>query len=146
MPQNQNSSMSGSSATRKVLTAMLAVAIVLWAEAGLALVPSDQVMQCSMTMHEMQAMGDLTCCPGDEAQAPATATERPPCCSSSDAPERPLAFVVSSERVKATSLDVVAVLPMNLSAPVAQHSTGWHSADAPRFIKPVLELKTDLRI
>ena len=47
--------------------------IALWAEAGLALVEGDQVMQCSMSAHEMQAMGDMPCCPGEEMLSPAVA-------------------------------------------------------------------------
>ena len=50
---------------------MLVLSIALWAEAGLALVEGDQVMQCAMSAHEMQAMGDMTCCPDDEMLAPA---------------------------------------------------------------------------
>lgn len=138
--------MQGSATIRKLLTAMLALAIALWAEARLALVPSDQVMQCTMTMHEMQAMGDMPCCPGDEALAPSYATERPPCCSVSNSPERPLAFVVGSERATTHPTDAVARIPAGFSPPTAHHFGVWRDADWPRFVKPVLELKTDLRI
>ena len=131
---------------RKALTAMLALAIALWAEAGLALVAGDQVMRCSMTIHHMQAMGEMPCCPGDESQAPATATNRPPCCSGSNSPERPLGFVVGSERTTAHLTDAVASVPASCALPAVQHFGAWRSADAPRFVKLVLELKTDLRI
>jgi len=124
---------------------MLALAIALWAEAGLALVEGDQVMQCSMSAHEMQAMGDMPCCPGEELQAPALSGERPPCCLVSNAPERPLGFVVSSQRITAQPLGVATASAGSL--PQTAHQFGiWRSADAPRFVKPVLELKTDLRI
>jgi len=130
---------------RKLLTAVLVLAIVLWAEAGLALVEGDQVMQCSMSAHEMQAMGDMPCCPGEELQAPALSGERPPCCLVSNAPERPLGFVVSSQRITAQPLGVATASAGSL--PQTAHQFGiWRSADAPRFVKPVLELKTDLRI
>jgi hypothetical protein len=138
--------MRGITTVRKFTTALLALAIAVWAEAGVALVQGDQVMQCSMSAHEMRAMGEMTCCPMDEAQSPAASAERPPCCSVSEAPERPLGFVVSAKQVKAQSLDVVAVLPAAFAAPAANQPGAWRSADAPRFIKPVLELKTDLRI
>jgi len=124
---------------------MLALAIALWAEAGLALVAGDQVMQCSMTMQQMQAMGAMTCCP-DDARVPALSEERPPCCAVSQTPERPLGFVVSSERTMGHSLDVVASLPLEFAAPAAQHFGVWRSADPSRFVKPILELKTDIRI
>jgi len=114
--------MDAKATTRKLTSTLLIMMIALWAEAGLALVQGDQVMQCSMSMHQMQAMGEMTCCPIDEAQSPAMSAERPPCCSVSSQPERPLGFVVSAKRV---------VEPGSKSLP---------------FIKPVLELKTDLRI
>jgi hypothetical protein len=125
---------------------MLALIVALWAEAGLALFADDQVMQCSMTLQQMQAMGAMTCCPHDDAPVPALSEERPPCCSVSSTPERPLGFVVSSERTIGHSLDAAASLPQQLAAPGAQHIGVWRSADAFRFIKPVLELKIDLKI
>jgi hypothetical protein len=131
--------------SRKTVTAILALAIALWAEAGLALVEGDQVMQCSMSMQQMQAMGTMTCCPDNDARVPALSGERPPCCSVSQTPERPLGFVVNSQRATGHS-HVIASLPLEFAAPAAQHFGVWRSADAPRFVKPVLELKTDLRI
>jgi hypothetical protein len=119
--------------------------IALWAEGGLAQVEGDQAMQCSMSAHEMQAMGEMPCCPGEEMLAPAMAHERPPCCSVSNVPERPLAVEVSSKRVVQQS-HAVAQLPASAVLPVSQSRESWSSTDAPRLIKPVLELKTDLRI
>jgi len=138
--------MDAKATTRKLTSTLLIMMIALWAEAGLALVQGDQVMQCSMSMHQMQAMGEMSCCPIDEAQSPAMSAERPPCCSVSSQPERPLGFVVSAKRVEAASLELVAVVPQMVAAP-ANRSTGVEpgSKSLP-FIKPVLELKTDLRI
>ena len=144
--KNRASSMLRRTTIRRVLIAMLALLIAFWAEAGLALVSGDQVMQCSMTMQQMQAMGAMTCCSDDDAQIPALSDERPPCCSVSQVPERPLGFVVSSDRSTGHLLDAVASLPSEFAAPAAQHFDVRRSPDAPRFIKPVLELKTDLRI
>ena len=135
-----------SATIRKILTVFLGLTIALWAEAGLALVQGDQVMQCSMSAHDIQAMGDMPCCPGDGMQSPATSGERPPCCAVNDAPERPLGFVVSSARAKPPALDLVAVLPASPVASAAQIFGVWRSTDQPGFLKPVLELKTDLRI
>jgi len=136
-----------SSTIRKSVTAALALGILLWAEAGLTIVAGDQVMQCSMTMHHVLAANsgdDMSCCPGDEAQQPATVMERPPCCSVGSAPERPLGFV-SSERVKAHDPGVVAEVATN---PAPGMSDFRHTAEyrRARFVKPILELKTDLRI
>jgi hypothetical protein len=127
------------------MIAMLALAIALWAEAGLALIAGGQVMQCSMTMHQMQAMGAMTCCP-DDARIPALSEQRPQCCSVSSDTERPLGFLVNSERAAGHLLDVSDSLPAESASPAARHFGVWRSADAPRFVKPVLELKTDLRI
>ena len=138
--------MPGKTTSRKLVTTLLAVSIALWAEAGLALVQVDPVMRCSMTMLQMQAMGSMTCCPTSETRVPALSNERPPCCSISQVPERPLGFVVNSERATGHSLDVVTSLFEQFTAPAAPHFGVWRSADVPRFIKPVLELKTDLRI
>jgi hypothetical protein len=137
--------MPGEKTLRKLITTLLAVTIALWAEAGLALVEGDQVMQCSMTMQRMQAMGSMTCCTTSETRVPALSNERPSCCSISQVPERPLGFVVNSEAATGHSLDVVTSLP-EFTAPAAPHFEVWRSAAVPRFIKPVLELKTDLRI
>jgi hypothetical protein len=130
---------------RKLLTAILMLAIALWAEAGLALVEGDRVMQCSMSAHEMQAMGGMPCCPGEEMQALALPGERPPCCSASNAPERPLGFEVSSQRTMAQPLDAATAVSGSLPQTTQQFET-WRSVDALCFVKPVLELKTDLRI
>ncbi len=132
--------------TRKLLVSLLTLMIALWAEAGLALVEGNQVLQCSMSAHQMQAMGDMTCCPGEGMASPAVAPERPPCCSVSNAPERPIGFEVSSKRVTAQQSDAVAELPASANLPMAQSRRAWLSADAPRFVRPILELKTDLRI
>jgi hypothetical protein len=150
--------MGGRDTIRKTLTAMLALAILLWAEAGLALLPGDQVMQCSVTMHgHERAMAEaaeasdddsdaMPCCPADPGKAPKLTASHPQCCSSSDVPERPLGFVVSSGRITSHQLDTVAEVAASDGPPTAQHSGGLRSPDAPRFVKPVLDLKSDLRI
>jgi len=120
--------------------------IAFWAEAGLALVDGDQVLQCSMSAHEMQAMGEMPCCPGEEMLAPAMAHERPPCCSVSNAPDRPFAVEVGSKQVKSQHLDAIAVLSGGATATVAQSRKALLQPDAPDFVRHVLELKTDLRI
>ncbi len=138
--------MKSCSTSRKLLISLLTLAVALWAEAGLALVEGDQVMQCSMSAHEMQAMGGMPCCPGEEMLSLALEHQRPPCCSVSQEPERPLGFVVSSVKNNVPVLQIVAALPASSAAPAADGGKVWQSADAPRFVKPILELKTDLRI
>jgi hypothetical protein len=98
-----------------------------------------------MSAHEMQAMGGMPCCPGEEMQAPALPGEQPRCCSASNAPERPLGFEVSSQRTMAQPLDAATAVSGSLPQTTQQFET-WRSVDALCFVKPVLELKTDLRI
>jgi hypothetical protein len=141
-----NMSMKPRTTTRKLLVSLLTLAIALWAEAGLALVQGDQVMQCSMSAHRMQAMGDMPCCPGEEMPPSGMAQQRPPCCSVSNVPERPLAVEVGSQRVKSQQLEAVAGSPDSAIPPTAQSRGVWLQADEPSFARPVLELKTDLRI
>ncbi len=144
--------MSSKGPIRKALTAMLMLAIALWAEAGLALVAGDQVMECSMTMHHALAMAAaddsasqaMPCCPEEQVQAPAS--KRPECCTSGDAAERPLGFVVSSERHTVHPLESVAEVAYGLAPQTAKGFEVWRSALASRYVKPILELKTDLRI
>jgi hypothetical protein len=145
--------MSSKGPIRKAVTAMLMLAIALWAEAGLALVAGDQVMECSMTMHRAQAMAaaegsasqPMSCCPEEQAQA-TPASSRPECCTGGDAAERPLGFVVSSERHAAHPLESVAEAAADLAPQTAKGFGVWRSALASRYVKPILELKTDLRI
>jgi hypothetical protein len=129
---------------RKLATAVLVLAILVWAEAGLALVLDQPVMQCSMSAHEMQAMGEMPCCPDDAAVAPASSHAQ--CCANGDLPERPLGFVLSSAKQEAQSLEVAAELPLGSAAPASHRSVAWQSDDTPRYVKSVLERKTDLRI
>jgi len=129
---------------RRALSAALVLTIALWAEAGLAVITGDQVLQCSMSMHQMQLMGEKSCCPGD--QVPALSEERPPCCSISSEAERPLGFLVSSERGKMSAPDATAAFVNDVPYSAAQDFGALRTGDALRFIKPILELKTDLRI
>jgi hypothetical protein len=140
---------------------MLALAIVLWAEAGLALLPGDQVMQCrAMVLHgqahavtaadDTAANADdsvaMSCCPADTSRVPKVTSSHPPCCSSNDVPERPLAFLIGPDRLTPhpSNMDNRAVVPF--APPLAQPAGEFRSADAPHFVKPVLDLKSDLRI
>jgi len=130
---------------RRLLISVLALTIAAWAEAGLALVEGDQVMRCSMSGHKMQARGETKCCPMSDEGATALSPERPPCCSVSNAAERPVNFVVSEKQVKSQQLDAAPV-PAAITVEVGNYVGAWRSADAPRFVRPVPELKTDLRI
>lgn len=132
--------------SRRWSACLLMLAIACWAEAGLALVPGDQVLQCSMSVHEMATSGEMPCCPLEAPDAVAAMANHAPCCSLTNPPERPIGFVISPKQVKSSQPDAVAVAPATLTAEVGNYRELWRSADAPRFVKPVLELKTDLRI
>jgi hypothetical protein len=140
--------MDGTRTIRKVLTAALALAILLWAEAGLALVPGDQIAQCrAMIMHgHAQSTAAMQCCPAIRTPALALAANHPPCCSVSGDAERPIGFVVGSERATAHSLDSADSASWNFAPQVAEPHGKLRGADAPHFVRPVLELKSDLRI
>ena len=157
-PYNLILVISGYAPIRKVLTATLALAILLWVEAGLALVAGDRVMACHAMMHaaggtmaasDNAGMADLDampCCPDGPGKTPAIAVNHPPCCSVSNDAERPLAFMVSSERPTPHPLDT-AVRTAGNFVPGPEHNFGeLRTADSPRFVRPILELKTDLRI
>ena len=131
---------------RKVLTAMLVMAILLWAEAGLALIPGDQVMACRSMMTAASDADTMSCCPGDTAHVPVLSANRPPCCSVSNDAERPLAFLVISGRNVPRTLDTAVQTIGGFVPQPAHHYGQLRNADAPRFVKPILELKTDLRI
>lgn len=147
---------------RKLLTKMLALTILLWAEAGLALLPGDQIMQCparmSMPGHSqtMAAADDaaanaddsdaMPCCPADPGHTPKLAASHPPCCSSKDAPERPLAFLVNCERLTSHPLDTVATMAVGFAPRLAEPYGELRSAHPPDIVKPGLDLKSQLRI
>lgn len=158
---NHNFSMNRLGTIRKALTVTLALAIVLWAEVGLALLPGDQVMQCrAMVLHgqahamtaadEAAANADdsegMPCCPADGSRVPKMTSSHPPCSSSNDVPERPLAFLIGPERLTSHPSDMDTRAVVLFAPPLAQHAGELGSADAPRLVKPVLDLKTDLRI
>ena len=142
------------------MAAMLGLAILLWAEAGLALVAGDRVMAChAMLLHGQagtmaaadnadQAAQDsdtMSCCPAPGKGA-VVAVDHPSCCSVSNDAERPVAFLVSFERPTPHPVDAAAVAAGGL-LPTPAHCFGaLRSTDGPRFVKPILELKTDLRI
>ena len=138
--------MNANTTTRKLASALLIVMIAVWTEAGAGLVQDDQVMQCSMSMHQMQAMGAMSCCPIDETWSPAMSAERPPCCSVSNQPEQPMGFVVSGKQEKTASHEMVAALPSAFSASANRSVGAELGSKSPPFSEPVLELKTDLRI
>ena len=138
---------------------MLALMILLWAEAGLAMLPGDQVMQCSMSMHghghamaeaNVAANADdadaMPCCPDDSKQTTEMAASHPQCCSNSEAPERPLSFLINSERATPHHADSDAVVVASFVPPLAAHTWVLRTSIAPTFAKPVLDLKSDLRI
>jgi hypothetical protein len=151
--------MSASPTIRKVLTVAMALAILLWAEAGLALVAGDRVMACHAMMLQGQAgtmaaadasdtqdSDAMPCCPSDSKRVPVLSADGRPCCSVSNDAEQPLGFLVSSERTTAHLLDAGVAIAGGVIYLPAQAYRNLSGVDAPRFVKPILELKTDLRI
>jgi hypothetical protein len=88
----------------------------------------------------------MPCCPDEPGQVPKLVVDHPPCCASSDVPERPFAFLVSSERQISHPVDTVAEVAASFEPPLAQACGELRSSNAAHFVRPVLDLKSDLRI
>ena len=144
---------------------MLALAISLWAELGLAAPsPDRRSMECqhrsaleseSATSARGQVSSpvacpeehasSMPCCPSQSEPLSRHATDRS-CCMMSDEPARPLVFLLVSD----SSLDkqlipdglLTGIPPLRLSQPIF---ASWH-ADVPLYVQPISQRKTDLRI
>jgi hypothetical protein len=141
---------------RSVLSGMLVAVIILCAQTGLASpVPSTHAAQCRARMfrvrqHAMPATckhhsSAAPCCPSHSITAFSTCIDRPGCCTLSNQPARPLAFLVVSR----------APLALELSASqsgsadpdlLRRDPRTFLAADSPPFVKPVFDQKADLRI
>lgn len=135
------------------MAAMLAM--LLWAQAGAATMPvSGHGPQCHGHMSAMHstahAMSDGCCprhagstqgCPSHPKLAIAPAY-RPDCCSISNRPVQPVAFVVTPRTVMQPGM-LVSARP-NLAAYLIDRAT-WPD-QSPHFIQSIFDKKADLRI
>jgi hypothetical protein len=136
------------SAMRRSLSLVLSLAVGLWANSGWVMPPAaDLGSKChtqKVQMHQ-HASHSLPCCPSHPAPAPTQSTNHPGCCDMSGQPARPLVFLVVSGRSRS--------LPLSASAAAGTILRQLRSRSAlpsieqtSRFVRPVFELKTDLRI
>jgi len=159
---NNEIGMISRSAMRRSLSLVLSLVIVLWAETGLAMPSaSGHGSKCRVRMVQMhrhathsatlassssccrQGPHTMPCCPPHPAPAAAQCGERLGCCDISSQPARPLAFLVASGN--SVSLQLSANSPAGTIFVAAPSSSAiLLIGHAPQ--RPVLELKTDLRI
>jgi len=155
-------SMSSRRAVRRALSLVVVLAIAAWAEPGLAMLPAaGQMAKCHTRMMHMhhqagpaamhkatscchQRVNSMPCCPEHPALPPAQCGSAQECCAVSSQPSRPLAFLVSGNPLLFQS-NANGPAGANFVAP-PQSSIFLLIADSPRFIRPVFDLKTDLRI
>jgi hypothetical protein len=139
---------------RRVVSLILAVTLLFWVEAGVAMVPvSAGSVQCRDVMQHMrpattsamQAMAS-GCCPRHASLKPAEAAispaQRPGCCSLSNPPPRPLVFVITRGAPIELSPQESAG-PERL--PLPSDTAVW-LGEFPPLTQLVFEKKTDLRI
>ena len=143
---------------RRAASLLLTIALVLWAEAGLAAPPvSGHGPQCGTHMQHVSApvMHAMSpgCCPGHITSKPACPSHpaiflptpsRPDCCAIKGQPARPRSYLIATGSHRSLNSIVRAVAG---SSRVALPSFIAESrSKSPPCTRPVLDRKTDLRI
>ncbi len=141
---------------RSVLSAMLVLVIALGAEAAIPTpVPSGHAAQCAartvfqVCHHAMPVSckrhaSPAPCCPSHSLTSPATCLDRPGCCTLSNLPARPSAFLIVSRGP--LSLDLSATRSAGVDRDLSWRSLRANTSDSPPFLRPVFDRKADLRI
>jgi hypothetical protein len=132
--------------TRRAFSLALALSVGLWAQCGLMMLSAANLAaQCHSAMpHSHHAMAAMPCCPSHAASALAPLFDLP-CCDMSAQPARPLASAAVPGKFSSGpfgsngSADTMLI-------PLQQSSASLPVANSPPFVKPVFDLKTDLRI
>jgi hypothetical protein len=140
--------MNSQRAIRRVLSLILVLSLASWAEAGLIALENSQSLKCARMGHMHQHMMHSAlspCCPSDIAAQLSYSAGRPNCCDVSNQPARPLAALVVPNRSLSVQLNASAPATAAL-VPRQQASAFPVAAGSPSFVKPVSDLKTDLRI
>lgn len=151
------------SAMRRSLSFVLSLVVVLWANAGLAMLPaSGHGSKCHARMVHMHqhathsatlaaALGcchqrsqSMPCCPSHPAPAPTHCADRPGCCDISSQPARPLAFLAASGNFLSAQLSANGPAGLMMSASPRYNFLPINLS--PQFVRPVFELKRVLRI
>jgi hypothetical protein len=138
--------MSSHRATPKIVSLVLALSITMWAQCGVAMISAaSQAPQCHARMlHAHRAASAMPCCPSRVASAVAHLFDPPPCCDLSSLPARPLASALIPGKVRSGQFSANGVT--GTFVPPQRDSNILRVADSPAFVKPVFDLKTDLRI
>jgi hypothetical protein len=134
-------------AIRRTLSLTLALSVALWAASAAGMLSAaSHASQCHARMpHVQHQAAPRPCCPSHAASLPINFFTPPPCCDLSNQPARPLAFVVTPGKFRAgpvsggVTVSAKFVSPQSSSAILTEGSS-------PRFVKPVFDLKTDVRI
>jgi len=151
--------MSSRQQIRKASSLILAIALVLWAGAGVATVQtSNNSRQCRARMSHLYratsaAMHAMSpgCCPGHVSSKPGCTSYpaaapprdyRPDCCDLSNLPARPRAFLIASH----TPVELTAHTTAGPSLVSSPPRGGLWLGESPPFTKRVFDMKTDLRI
>ena len=127
---------------RRILSLILALSVVLWAEgSGAMLSAADHPAQCARMQHTASSM---PCCPPRPLSCP-TKSAPPSRCDLSNQPAPPLAFIVTPGKSRPDQISGSGTAGV---APVAQQTSFafLSAAVSPPVVKPVFDLKTDLRI
>jgi hypothetical protein len=134
-------------AVRRIWSLVLALSVGLWAQCGLAMLSAaSHAPQCHAAMsHAHHMAAAMPCCPSHAASAVAHVFDPPPCCDLSSQPARPLASAVVPGKFRSGQLSANGSAPSMFVPPPAR-SAVLTVADSPSFVKPVFDLKTDLRI
>ncbi len=130
---------------RRLLSLTLALSVVLWAEGAVAVLPAAvHAAQCARMPHMQHAANSMPCCPPRPASC-STKSAPPSCCDLSNQPVPPLAFIVTPGKSRPDQISGSSTADV---MPVAQQRSFalLSAAVFPPFIKPVFDLKTDLRI
>ncbi len=161
---NNRIGMISRSAMRRGLSLVLSLVIILWAEAGVAMPPaSGHGSKCHVRMAPMhrhathsatlatpsgccpQGPHSMPCCPSHPASAATHCADRPGCCDISSQPARPLAALVALGNSFTPQLSANGPAG-TISAPAPPGSAFLSIDHAYQLVRPVFELKTDLRI
>jgi hypothetical protein len=138
--------MSSLHAIRRTLSLTLALSIALWTANATGMLSAGGAAQCHARMPHVQPQAaSMPCCPSNATSLPVNFFTPPPCCDLTNQPSRPLAFMVSSGKSRLGHLDVAAPDCAIFVSP-QKSSAVFQIGDSPPFVKPVFDLKTDLRI
>ncbi len=129
------------------MSLILALSVALWAASAAGMLSAaGHASQCHARMpHVQHQAAPMPCCPSHVTSLPVNFFTPPPCCDMSNQPARPLAFVVMPGKFRAgassggVTANAMFVSPQRSSALLTDGSS------LP-FVKPVFDLKTDLRI